>query len=154
MDNKKVAEVAKEAMLPIAQKLGYDILEVKFGKQFGTDALSVVIDKDEEILIEDCEKLSRAVSDILDEVDPTNGMAYNLNVSSPGIDRPFTTDREFKRNMGKEVEVKLHAPMKGKKIYIGTLKDFNDKEITLKVADEEVKIEKQKIAKITLVIKF
>lgn len=154
MNNKKVAEMAKEAMLPIAEKLGYDILEVSYGKQFGSDALSVIIDKDEGIQFEDCEAFTKAVSDILDEVDPTNGAAYNLNVSSPGIDRPFVKDRDFKRNIGNEVEARLFAPMKGKKVYTGVLTDFTDKDVTIQLENETVKLERQKIAKITLVIKF
>ncbi len=154
MNNKKIAETAKDVMLPIAEELGYEILEVSFGKQFGADALSVIIDNEAGIQFEDCEKFTKAVSDALDDADPTGGASYNFNVSSAGIDRPFKTDRDFNRNIGNEVETRLFAPMKGKKVYTGILTGFTDKDVTLQLENETVKIERQKIAKITLVIKF
>ena len=82
------------------------------------------------------------------------GAAYTLNVSSPGLDRPFKTARDFERNLGKEVEVKLFAPLKGKKFFEGVLSAFDNNSVTITIGGAEEKIAKNKIAKINKAIKF
>ena len=79
---------------------------------------------------------------------------YTLNVSSPGLDRPFKTARDFERNLQKEVEVKLYAPLRGRKFIEGVLTDFDDNSISLEVNKVEIKISRNKIAKINKAIKF
>ena len=90
----------------------------------------------------------------IDELDPTYDKPYTLNVSSPGLDRPFKTARDFERNLLKEVEVKLFAPLKGKKFLEGILTDFDENSVMLKMQDGEVKLNRNKIAKINKAIKF
>lgn len=90
----------------------------------------------------------------IDELDPSYGAAYTLNVSSPGLDRPFKTARDFERNLGKEVEVKLFAPLKGKKFLEGVLSAFDNNSVTITIGGAEEKIAKNKIAKINKAIKF
>ena len=75
-------------------------------------------------------------------------------MSSPGLDRPFKTARDFERNLQKEVEVKLYAPLRGRKFIEGVLTDFDDNSISLEVNKVEIKISRNKIAKINKAIKF
>ncbi len=77
-----------------------------------------------------------------------------LPISSPGLDRPFKTVRDFERNLQKEVEIKLFAPLKGKKMIDGVLTEFDDNTVTIKTSKEEIKINRTKIAKINKAIKF
>ena len=75
-------------------------------------------------------------------------------MSSPGLDRPFKTARDFERNRNKEVEVKLYAPLKGKKFLEGVLEEFDENSVTVALQKETVKIPRNKIAKINKAIKF
>ena len=104
--------------------------------------------------LDTCEKFHNAIMDLIDELDPSFGAPYTLNVSSPGLDRPFKTARDFERNLGKEVEVKLYAPLKGKKFLEGVLIAFDEHSVTLDIGGTAEKINKTKIAKINKAIKF
>jgi ribosome maturation factor RimP len=101
-----------------------------------------------------CEAFHRAIDTILDELDPTFGAPYTLNVSSPGLDRPFKTERDFERALGLEVEVKLYAPMKGKKFLEGVLTAYDGNTVTVEIDGAEQKIELTKVAKINKAVKF
>jgi ribosome maturation factor RimP len=90
----------------------------------------------------------------IDELDPTYDQPYTLNVSSPGLDRPFKTERDFERNLSKDVELKLYAPLKGKKFLEGKLCAYDENSVTIEIKNEQVKIAKNKIAKINKAIKF
>ena len=113
MKVKSIAEI-QEVLQPIADEMGIEIVEVEF-KQGREPALTVYIDTENGVDLDTCEKFHRAIDPVLDEIDPTFGQPYTLNVSSPGLDRPLKTERDFAKCMGKKVEVKLFAPMKGKK---------------------------------------
>ena len=91
---------------------------------------------------------------MLDELDPSFGIAYTLNVSSPGLDRPLKTDRDFLKRIGKEVEVKLFAPIQGKKYFECILVDYDGKNVVLKDGNDEFKLPLTRIAKINEAIKF
>jgi ribosome maturation factor RimP len=114
----------------------------------------VFIDTEAGVDLDTCEKFHNAISDPLDLLDPTYDMPYTLNVSSPGLDRPFKTQRDFERNIGKEVEIKLYAPLKGKKYLEGFLVEFDENSVTIKTNKEQLKIARNKIAKINKAIKF
>ena len=90
----------------------------------------------------------------MDELDPTSGAPYSFNVSSPGLDRPFKTQRDFERNYGTEVEVKLYAPMMGKKLYEGILKEKRDNVFTIVDKGKEITIECSKAAYVRPLVKF
>ena len=100
------------------------------------------------------ERFHNAISDPLDVLDPSFGEAYTLNVSSPGLDRPLKTDRDFEKALGLDVEVKLFAPLKGKKFITATLVGYDGNTVTLKTDKEEFKIQLNKIAKISKAIDF
>ncbi|MDE7086912.1 MAG: ribosome maturation factor RimP [Clostridia bacterium] len=151
MKFKPVEEIS--AMLEqIAQPMGIEIVEVECNAKSGS--LTVYIETETGVDLDTCEKFHNAIFDPIDELDPSFGEAYTLNVSSPGLDRPFKTVRDFERNTGKEVELKLYAPLKGKKFLEGILEEFDETTVTISTAKEKLKIPRNKIAKINKAIKF
>lgn len=149
----KSKEEVSAAIRPIADEMDIEIvdIEIKISKN---PSLTVFIDTESGVDLDTCEKFHNAIDPILDELDPSNGAAYTLNVSSPGIDRPFVTERDFLKHIGCDVEVKLFAPMKGVKIFEAELVDYDGKNVTLDLGGEEVKLPISKIAKICEAIKF
>lgn len=150
----KVVESVTELVTPIAESMGLEVVEVTYKKCYDGMNLTVVIDKDGGVTIDDCEKLHRAIDQPLDELDPIE-YAYTLNVSSPGIDRPLTLPRDFKRNLDKQISVKLYKPLDGKKTYEGTLVDFDDETFTVVTAKgQQITFNKKDAAKIEPIIVF
>lgn len=149
----KPIEEIQAALTPIAEELAIEIVEVEF-KQGREPALTVYIDTEGGVDLDTCEKFHRAIDPVLDEVDPTFGAAYTLNVSSPGLDRPLKTQRDFDKCMGEKVEVKLFAPLQGKKYFEMTLVGYDGNCVELEDKGEKLKIEKTRIAKICRAIEF
>ncbi len=146
-------EKIEGVLLPVAAEQGLEIVEVEF-KQGKEPALTVYIDREGGVDLDACEKFHRAIDPLLDELDPTEGAPYTLNVSSPGLDRPLKTDRDFQKCQGQKVEVKLFAPMQGKKLIEGTLTGHDNACVYLEEKGQPLKIEKSKIAKICRAIDF
>ena len=140
-------------LFPIAEKCGVELIEVEF-KNGAKPELNVYIDTEDGVDLDTLERFHNAINDPLDELDPTFDQPYTLNVSSPGLDRPFKTARDYERNLGLEVEVKLFAPIKGKKYFEGVLAGYDGNVVTLEVDGAEMKIEVNRIAKINQAIKF
>lgn len=149
----KTIEEITSALQPIANEMQIEIVEVEF-KQGREPALTVYIDIDGGVDLNTCEKFHRAIDPVLDEVDPTFGAPYTLNVSSPGLDRPLKTARDFDKCMGQRVEIKLYAPMKGKKLFEATLVGYDEHCVEVAEKGEKLKLEKSKIAKICRAIDF
>jgi len=145
----------KNAVQPIADQMGIEIVEIepKISKK---PSVTFYIDKDMEggIDLNTLEAFHNAIDPVLDECDISFGASYTLNVSSPGVDRPFKTARDYLKNIGKEVEVKLFAPLKGEKFFEGILKEYTENFIILDIKGEELKLTHTMIAKINQAIKF
>lgn len=149
----KPLEDIEKALLSIAEAQDVEIIEVEF-KQGKEPALTIYIDKDGGVDLNACEAFHRAIDDVLDELDPTFGAPYTLNVSSPGLDRPLKTERDFKKCLNEKVEVKLFAPIKGKKFFEAKLVGFDENCVELEDKSGVFKLEKTKIAKICRAIDF
>lgn len=132
--------------------MGIEIVDIECADKAG--ALTVFIETETGVDLDTCEKFHNAIFDPIDELDPSYGDPYTLNVSSPGLDRPFKTARDFERNLGKEIEIKLYAPLKGKKFLEGVLEEFDENTVTVALPKEKVKIPRNKIVKINKAIKF
>ena len=152
MKTKPIEEI-ESALAPIASELNIEIVEVEF-KQGREPALTVYIDTETGVDLDTCEKFHRAIDPVLDELDPSYGAPYTLNVSSPGLDRPLKTARDYEKCKGLKVEVKLFAPLKGKKFFEATLTGYNEHCVELTDKGETIKLEKTKIAKICRAIDF
>ena len=152
MKTKNVEEL-KSLLNGIALEMGIELVDVEF-KMAKTPSLTVYIDTEDGVDLDTCEKYHRAIDGPLDEFDFTLGAAYVLNVSSPGLDRPLKTSRDFERAMGQDVEVKLYAPEKGKKLFEGTLVDYDGNNITVLIDGQEKKFSLTTVAKVSFAIKF
>ena len=151
----KISVSVFEKINPAVDALGYEIVDVEYVTKNNESTLTIYVDKvPEGISLDDCEKVSIAIDPLLDELNPTNDKPYTLNVSSPGLDRPFKKQRDYERNYNKEVEVKLYAPMLGKKLYEGVLITHDANVTILSVDGKEVKIENSKIAVVRPLVKF
>ncbi|MBQ4097669.1 MAG: ribosome maturation factor RimP [Clostridia bacterium] len=131
----KSTEEIKAFLSGIAESVGVSIKDVEF-HQGKNPSLTVYITKDGGVDLDTCEIFHRAIDAPLDELDPTFGEPYTLNVSSPGVDWPFKTDEDFNSHIGSRVEVKLNNSVKGKKFYDGILCSYDGKVITLKVDEK------------------
>ncbi len=150
----KVKELCEKTFRPVVEEMGYELVEVSYEKENGGMSLIFTIDKDGGVNIDDCEIVNKKLDPMLDELNPTDDKPYTLVVSSPGLDRPLKTDRDLKRNLDKEVEITLFAKQEGKKLFVGVLKAYDDKTITLQMPKETLTFERNKIGSIKLVIKF
>lgn len=144
-----------EAVNPTVVSLGYEIVDIVEHSEYGQKVITFVVDKvPDGVSLDDCERLHYAIEPIMDELDPTGGKPYVLEVSSPGLDRPLKTQRDFERNYGKEVEVRLYAPLKGVKSYEGVLLERTDGYVLLGRGSGETKIENTRIAVVRPLVKF
>ncbi len=145
----KVEQLVKE---PI-EKLGYNLYDVEYVKEGPNYYLRVYIDKANGIDLNDCEKVSDEINELLDRADYIKEQ-YFLEVSSPGIERKLRRDEHLQQNISQNVEIKLFKKdNNGKKEYIGKLKSFNKDEITIE-AESEITIERKNIAQIKTVYEW
>lgn len=152
--NTSVVSVVREGITPVADELGYILWDVEYVKEGARRILRVTIDSDEGITIEDCERMHRAIDPVLDEIDPID-QAYDLEVSSPGIERDLRTDLHIDTCVGEEVEVRFFAPFEGQKSLKGILAGREGGESLLVEIGGEVKsLPRSAIAKIRTVFTF
>ena len=104
-----VIEKAMPIIQDVVTALGYELVDVEYKTLYGDKHLIVYIASEKGVSLDDCETVSNALDAPLDALDPTSSMPYCLDVSSPGLDRPFKSQRDYERNYGSKVEVKLFA---------------------------------------------
>ncbi len=136
---------------PLADKLGFEIWDIKFLKEGSNWYLRIFIDKDSGITLEDCEKMSRALDEPLDRLDPIP-QSYFLEVCSPGVERELTAEDHFKKFTGSNIKVRLIRPDKNNKKEIeGRLMSFCKDEITIEISENNsVNIDKKNISHVNL----
>lgn len=153
MSKAKVEDIVYELCKPVTDRLNYELVEIEYKKEGGEWYLRIYIDKEGGVTIDDCQAVSEEVSDLLDEADPID-TAYIFEVSSPGIERPLKTERDFQKAMGKLMEVKLFAPVDGKKVIEGKLTGYTEDTVELDQNGSKITIDKKQIAIIKPVIVF
>lgn len=149
MNKNAATEKLYKLIEPIVQEKNFELYHLEYVKEFGENYLRVYIDSPNGINLDDCEKVSRPISDLLDVEDPISE-PYYLEVSSPGIDRVLYTEKHLEKYTGYQVLVKLEKLYEGKKQYEGILSSFDSEIILLKVDNNEFKIPKDKIKVIQL----
>lgn len=150
----KRPEEIKNFLSAAVTACGAEIYDVEL-KNGSDPAITILIDRPEGIDLDFCEKVHNAIFELIDELDPTYGEPYTLNVSSLGIDRPFKTQTDFENNLNGEVEVKLQNSVKGKKFYEGVMVYFDDKIIRIKISEKEtLTFDRKSVVKINKAIKF
>ena len=147
----KVADTVTDFVLPIAHSEDLNLIDVEFLKEGSDWVLRIFLEnEDGDLTIEECEKVSRSLSMILDEEDPID-KSYILEVSSPGLERPLKTEEDFERFKGELIAVKTFKKINGQKEFIGTLKNFETEEITLILKDDqEITIDYSLVARANL----
>lgn len=144
----------EELIMPVITKNNFELVDVEFVKEGSNWYLRLYVDKEGGITIDDCEIVSRAMSDILDKEDYIDE-SYILEVSSPGLGRPLKKDKDFVRSMGSEVEIRLYKAIEKQKEFTGILKDFDKNSVTIELENgEEKSFGRSDIALIRLAFDF
>lgn len=127
----------EELLLPIVEEHQFELVDVEYVKEGSNWYLRAYIDKPGGITVDDCEVVSRRLSDLLDEKDYIED-AYILEVSSPGLGRPLKKDKDFARSIGEEVEIRTFRAIGHEKEFTGILKDFDKEKIVIELEDNEI----------------
>ena len=143
----------EEVLAPIAEANGVEIYDVEYVKEGSDWYLRAYIDKPEGVNILDCENVSRALSDKLDEEDFIDD-AYILEVSSPGLGRTLKKDKHLEKSLGEEVELRLYKPKDKQKEFAGILKAFDENSVTIETQEEEKVFARSEIDLIRLAFDF
>ena len=137
----------------IAEDMQFSVVDAEYKKEDGQQILRVYIDKDGGVDLDDCEKFSRALEEVLDTEDPIEE-AYSLEVSSPGLDRQLKKEREFLHYIGRRVDVKLYKETDGRKEFDGILKEYKEKTVYIEADGEIVQVKPKEAAYIKLYFEF
>lgn len=157
MAKKKTTEIAAEILMPFLEEHGYELYHTEFVREGKDWFLRVFIDARPEdgeeryISTEDCELVSRYLSEQLDAADPIE-QNYYLEVSSPGLDRVLHTKEHYERYTGRQVDLKLYRPVNGEKEISGILKSFDGDALTVETEDAELELKLTDIAKAQLAV--
>lgn len=147
MAKKRIVDIVEELIQPYIIEIGLELVDVEFLKEGQDWYLRVYIDNVNGVALNDCQMVSEYISGKLDELDPIE-QSYFLEVSSPGLDRPFKSEKDYIRNLGKLVEISLYQGIENNKSYIGELVNLEPNSITIKNENSEIiVIEKNNIAK-------
>jgi len=143
----------EELLLPMMEAHGFELVDVEYVKEGSNWYLRAYIDKPGGITIDDCEVISRSLSDELDAKDFITD-SYILEVSSPGLSRPLKKDKDLERSIGKDVEIKTYKMVEGRKDFTGELKAYDKQTVTIVEEEKEVVLDRDNIALIRLAIDF
>lgn len=153
MARSKTEQVVIRLLSPIIEAKNISLWDIEFKKEGPSYVLRIFLDKDGGIGISDCEEVSRALSDILDEHDPIP-QEYMLEVSSAGLDRVIKYDEHFLKCQGKNVDVKLFATIDGVKEFKAKLIGHTEENVKLEINGSEKELPKNKISSIRLTVEF
>lgn len=148
----KVTDTVESLARPIVEDKGCTLWDVEYVKEAGVWYLRLYIDKPGGVSIDDCEAVSRPVSDLLDQADPIEG-SYTFEVSSAGADRALKKPEHFAAYVGSEVEVRLYRPHQGRKDWVGILAAYADGDVTITAPQGELTFEKKDIAQTRLYVR-
>lgn len=142
-----------ELLEPVTESLGCQLWGIEYRAQGRRALLRIFIDKAEGIDLQDCERVSRQVSSVLDVEDPIRS-EYTLEVSSPGMDRPLFKLAQFEASVGEHVQVRLRMPFEGRRKFSGLLKSVENEELVLEIDNEEYILPYEAVEKANVVPQF
>ncbi len=145
----KITDRVSALAKPIVEEEGCSLWDVEYVREAGTWYLRVFVDKEGGLGIDDCERISRRLDPLLDEEDPIPD-SYVFEVGSAGAERELKRPQDFAQFMGSEVEVRLYQPKNGSKSFVGTLKAYEDGDVTIENGSAEMRFEKGMIALVRL----
>lgn len=149
----KITELVTKLALPVVEEAGCELWDVEYVREAGTWFLRIYIDKEAGVDILDCERVSRTLSDLLDEADPIEG-SYTLEVSSAGAERPLKRPGDYERFMGSPVAVKLYKARDGRKEFAGVLAGYDGGAVTITVGGTDMTFAKNEVALCRLRVEF
>lgn len=155
MAKERIEDAVERLATPVAERLGYELVDVEYKKEGANWVLRCFIDCPGGVGIDQCQTFSEALEEVLDAEDPIPG-SYLLEVSSPGAERPLKKPSDYQRFLGEAVVVKLHKVVEGQKKYSGELAGYDDeaKTVQIKTSNGLVTIALKDIAKANLNIDF
>ena len=143
-------EKLNELLQPLVEDLGYEFIGLEYNPNPKNSVLRIYIDREDGVGIEDCESVSRETAALLDVKDPIRSH-YNLEVSSPGLDRPLFTPAHYSEFTGCEAQITLFAPQEGRRKFKGTILDADENSVSIEQDGSEVTLDYDNIAKAKLV---
>ena len=143
----KIEEKVENLIENKVQELGYSLYDVEYVKEGKDYFLRIYIESEKGISLDDCELVSNNITELLDKEDYIKEQ-YFLEVSSTGVEKVLKKDKHLQSNLGVNVQVKLFKPFNGQKQYEGILKDFDEDNVIIETASEEIKIDRQNIGQI------
>jgi ribosome maturation factor RimP len=146
-------EQLQALLAPVVEALGYECWGLEYMSQGRHSLLRIYIDHADGVLVEDCEKVSRQVSGVLDVEDPISN-EYTLEVSSPGMDRPLFTLEQFAKHAGELVKIKLRSPYEGRRNFQGSLRGVEEQDVVVLVDDHEYLLPIDLIDKANIIPRF
>ncbi len=149
----KVTEIVAQLAAPAVEAAGCELWDVEYVREAGVWFLRLYLDKEGGVDIMDCEQVSRAVSDLLDEADPIEG-SYTFEVSSAGAERVLKRPGDFQRFMGSPVTVKLYKAQNGRKEFAGHLAGYDNGAVTITVGKNEMTFAPEEVALCRLRVEF
>jgi len=153
MAKSKVCQSVIDIIEPVVQSQNLELVDVEFKKEGKDWHLRVYIDKERGITVEDCRNVSHQIEDLI-EIEDIVSRQYILEVSSPGLDRPLKSERDFLRNQNRRIQLTVFAPIHGRKDFCGVIRGIHDQSLVLQVEGNDLEIPLEKIAKAKLVIDF
>lgn len=155
MSRREIYEQKTEELLkPLMEEYRFELVDVEYVKEGGSWYLRAYIDKEGGITVDDCELVSRRMSDLLDQKDYIEE-SYIFEVSSPGLGRPLKKEKDYVRSMGKELEIRTYRAINKEKEFYGVLKAYDDETVTIEMDDKtEMTFAKSEIALIRLAFDF
>ncbi|MDY0389666.1 ribosome maturation factor RimP [Desulfobulbus oligotrophicus] len=150
-DSERIVTIVQEFAEPLLAQSGMELVEVQFRREGHGWVLRLFIDKEGGVTIDDCAEVSREVSAYLEVEDPVEH-AYHLEVSSPGLERPLRGRQDFSRFSDRLVRLKLHDPVKGQHVLVGTLLGLEGEAVILALDNETVYIDLENIVRARLTL--
>lgn len=149
MDTRSVLKKIEELVSPVFENLGYELVERELINEGGRWILRLYIDKEGGVSIDDCWRASHSVEDLI-EVEEVIPVRYNLEVSSPGINRPLRRRRDFERFRGSRIRLKTQRPIGGRSSYTGTLEGIDGDDIVMTVDGARYRVPYSELARARL----
>jgi ribosome maturation factor RimP len=153
LKTQSIVKQVESLVEPILEQMGYELVDVEYVSSFGRWILRLFVDKEGGVTIGDCARISEELGDLID-VKEFIRHDYNLEVSSPGLDRPLRKEKDLPLALGKKVKVRLAAPLEGRRNFTGILLRYGDGTLHLDVDGREVALSWPAVAKANLVYEF
>ncbi|MBT3196468.1 MAG: ribosome maturation factor RimP [Gammaproteobacteria bacterium] len=148
-----VRDTLYEVVTPVVEGLGYELVGIEYIPQGKHSLLRIYIDQPSGITLDDCEKVSHQLSAVMDVEDPL-GHHYNLEISSPGLERPLFIEAHYIRFSGEQVFVRMAFPLEGRRKFEGLLKGVEEGEVLVEIGDELFRLPLSQVDKAHLVPEY